>query len=374
MNRSFNRDEKNDKERGVRSMRKNKMLRLASGMLVATLLSTSVISGTFAKYVTTAKASDTAVVAKWGVTVSASGSLFGEKYSKGTTTNTPTTSTTAGDFTVESKNSSNLVAPGTQSDTLGFTFGINGTPEVTSKVSAEIVAKDIYLAQGTYGVMEPVTVNETTFAAMIKDGLYTLSGTTYTKLEKTATYESEATYYALAYTAKVGNKGYYPVVYAWTSGSTANDKYTKATEIAEKIAKKINSSASDSDTATIAGVKYTVNQTFNPNTDLAGAKGIDLSSEKLTWKWAFGTAETEVGKVVEEDSDDARDTLLGDLIAFSATNNQTQVVSVTKTNSTVTGVTVLTIDNNTKIVKNGETEVGCLETTFDIKLTVEQVD
>ena len=61
-------------------MKKNRMMRLASVLLVLTLLSTSVISGTFAKYVTSDQASDTARVAKFGVVVSASGSLFGTDY------------------------------------------------------------------------------------------------------------------------------------------------------------------------------------------------------------------------------------------------------------------------------------------------------
>ena len=54
-------------------MKKNRMMRLASALLVAVLLTTCTISGTFAKYVTTASATDTARVAKWGVTVEATG-------------------------------------------------------------------------------------------------------------------------------------------------------------------------------------------------------------------------------------------------------------------------------------------------------------
>ena len=50
-------------------MKKNKMMRLASFLLVAVLLSTCAISGTFAKYVTTKASSDTARVAKWAFTV-----------------------------------------------------------------------------------------------------------------------------------------------------------------------------------------------------------------------------------------------------------------------------------------------------------------
>ena len=47
-------------------MKKNKTMRLASVLLILTLLTTSVISGTFAKYTTTASGSDSARVAYWG--------------------------------------------------------------------------------------------------------------------------------------------------------------------------------------------------------------------------------------------------------------------------------------------------------------------
>ena len=50
-------------------MKKNRMMRLASVLLIMTLLSTSVISGTFAKYVSSATGSDTARVAKWHIEV-----------------------------------------------------------------------------------------------------------------------------------------------------------------------------------------------------------------------------------------------------------------------------------------------------------------
>lgn len=46
-------------------MKKNKMMRIASVLLVAVLMSTCAISGTFAKYVTEATGSDSARVAKW---------------------------------------------------------------------------------------------------------------------------------------------------------------------------------------------------------------------------------------------------------------------------------------------------------------------
>lgn len=51
-------------------MKKNRMMRLASVLLICVLLTTSVISGTFAKYTSTATAADTARVAKWEINYS----------------------------------------------------------------------------------------------------------------------------------------------------------------------------------------------------------------------------------------------------------------------------------------------------------------
>lgn len=48
-------------------MTKNKMMRIAAALLVTVLLSTCVISGTFAKYTTDISASDTAIVARFAV-------------------------------------------------------------------------------------------------------------------------------------------------------------------------------------------------------------------------------------------------------------------------------------------------------------------
>lgn len=63
-------------------MKKNNMMRIASVLLVAVLLSTCVISGTFAKYVTSATSTDTARVAYWGfnATTFSIEDLFGPTY------------------------------------------------------------------------------------------------------------------------------------------------------------------------------------------------------------------------------------------------------------------------------------------------------
>lgn len=129
-------------------MKKNKMMRLASGLLVAVLLTTSMISGTYAKYVTTASGSDSARVAKWGVEVYADASdAFMNEYAS------HDTATYAG-VTVKSIDDKKVVAPGTSSADItdgAFVFSISGTPEVATEVSIDITSlSDVYLANGTY--------------------------------------------------------------------------------------------------------------------------------------------------------------------------------------------------------------------------------
>ena len=94
-------------------MRKNLMMRLSAFLLVAVLLTTCVISGTFAKYTTTNEAEDEARVAQWGVTVTAPSAMFATTYNSNA---------------VKSSNSEKLVAPGTTGTLAAFT--ITGTPEV----------------------------------------------------------------------------------------------------------------------------------------------------------------------------------------------------------------------------------------------------
>ena len=53
-------------------------MRTASGLMIAALLTTSMISGTFAKYTTADAAQDSARAAKWGVNLGISGSLYGD--------------------------------------------------------------------------------------------------------------------------------------------------------------------------------------------------------------------------------------------------------------------------------------------------------
>lgn len=118
-------------------MKKNMMLRMASALLVLTLLTTCIIGGTFAKYTTTGTATDTARVAKWGVKVSSTGNAFATEYDTTDTTisgiaKSVVTATGTG------ADGKNLVAPGTSGEL--FKSSITGTPEVAVKVttSAEL--------------------------------------------------------------------------------------------------------------------------------------------------------------------------------------------------------------------------------------------
>ncbi|MBQ2827239.1 MAG: hypothetical protein IJF13_08440 [Clostridia bacterium] len=136
-------------------MRKNKVMRVASALLVAVLLSTCAISGTFAKYVTTASGTDTARVAKWGVDIRiVSGSGFSNEYE-----------THDGDYdgalSVKSVDNAKVVAPGTSSEDVDgdVEFTISGSPEVAVKVDIAFDAKsEIKLAAGDY--LDYTTAND----------------------------------------------------------------------------------------------------------------------------------------------------------------------------------------------------------------------
>lgn len=119
-------------------MKKNRMMRTAAVLLVAVLLTTSVISGTFAKYTTSASSEDSARVANWGFERTNSmdlTNLFLGSYNN-----------------VLSNNGDDVIAPGTEGSTkFAFAYdGENGTngPEVayTFSVSVDAECADAILA------------------------------------------------------------------------------------------------------------------------------------------------------------------------------------------------------------------------------------
>lgn len=112
-------------------MEKNRMMRLASALLILTLLTTCMISGTFAKYTTQATGEDTARVAKWGVTVNVTSDLFADAYKDTSVGYNETTATVKA-----SAENQNIVAPGTTGTGLGVTIG--GTPEVSYEMKIKL--------------------------------------------------------------------------------------------------------------------------------------------------------------------------------------------------------------------------------------------
>ena len=166
-------------------MKKNKMTRAASVLLVLTLVSTSFMAGVLAKYVISDGSTDTARVAKFGVVTSVEGSLFGTSYKVGTTSDDGVIqSWSVNKQSVSSSGSgsadSNVVAPGTH-NSKGMTLSVTGTPEVSTRViidypegdgnttgglngssdtdDADFVNTDIYLAHGAYYIMQACYAN-----------------------------------------------------------------------------------------------------------------------------------------------------------------------------------------------------------------------
>lgn len=113
-------------------MKKNKMMRLASFLLVAVLLTTSVISGTYAKYVTTASGNDTARVANWGVEITADEDIFLSEYAPHDDEDGFGYGEEFSVAAASEDEDDHVVAPGTNG---AFTFSITGAPEVAVNVA-----------------------------------------------------------------------------------------------------------------------------------------------------------------------------------------------------------------------------------------------
>lgn len=232
-------------------MKKNKMMRLASGLLVAVLLTTCAISGTFAKYVTQASGQNSARVAKWGVEVTAMGEdLFSTAYAAEGTH----------DFTnsVEAKDTTNVVAPGTK-NTDGVSFSVTGTPEVAVKI--DIAVTGAGNAEKATDVVLPA-----------KEGY-----TDWTQAPYNGTFNVAADYHPVVFTLKDGTN-------VLKTGTLADIETYLKTELSKE---------------------------YEPNTDLSKITGADgTGNYTLTWEWPFPeTYDAETDK---------KDTLLGNIATGDA--------------------------------------------------------
>lgn len=108
-------------------MKKHNTLRIAALLLVLVMVTTCAVSGTFAKYVTGANGTDSARVAKWGVTVAVT-NADGFKDTYAVEDDTAITAASSITLSVDSVDNADVVAPGTEGTLASYT--ITGTPEV----------------------------------------------------------------------------------------------------------------------------------------------------------------------------------------------------------------------------------------------------
>ena len=316
---------------------KNKFLKIAALVAMLCLVTTCAISTTFAKYATEDSASDTARVAKWGITASASGTLFGKAYTD------TIVAQDANGITVKANESvaqsENVVAPGTQND-VGFWVILEGTPEVAYKVTSAFDDNNhsIYLAEGSYGKMVPVSgVNNATDIS----SFYTLENGEYKLVS--GNFDANTVYYQLLNATDVTDT-YAPI--EWTV--TIHD-----TTVADH-----SNCACPAHTSTV----------YPNNTDYDALLGAYMNKEgdvneavdtmlQFTWKWDF-------------DGNDGADTILGDLIA-----GETNIVMFDATNNVYVPVTVNAANADGEILAvAGGAEVACLHVHFGYSVRVEQVD
>ena len=316
-------------------MKKNKMMRTASVLLILVLLTTSIISGTFAKYVTMDTADDSARVAMFGVKIETEGSLFDKGYKE--TANTPGTAS----LSVLSSTTANVAAPGTK-NTDGMVFSITGKPEVSVNVSITIDddASDIWLGQGLdYPNMTTGDVFNTDTTKYVKENVTFMNG-----------------------------QHYYPIQYTLQKSATNTPQ---AWSTAEKVVEAKPLSA-----------VVTYLQQLSTSASTTYAPGTDLSDEfgyyKLTWEWAFDGPQTLNGQAFSKENVDMADTLLGDLAAQTyggTVNNNTIVADALNALKEASGGAVTTTltaaaSNKTQAYMNQYN----LDALLNFTITVTQVD
>ena len=220
-------------------MKKNILMRIGSTALVLTMMTSYIITGTYAKYASQNTKNDTARVAKFGVDIAATGSLFGKQYVDKAGGN----GLGSTNFTVSS--SEQVVAPGTQ-NTKGITFTVSGTPEVDVSISirADSTSK-VFLKQKSAFYPNTVTENSTTdkfnvtadyypvLYTLKKDGAAVAGATNVTfdvlatKLQETTTYYAGTTLNAT-----------YNITWKWDFSASAglDDEVTKKDTLLGDIA------------------------------------------------------------------------------------------------------------------------------------------
>ena len=273
---------------------KNRFTQLASALLVLTLLSTCAVSGTYAKYVTSASATDTARVAQFGVTITswADNSLFKEEYASDSSQSTPayTTATVISSdkntASTETTVIKNVVAPGTKNDG-GVNFKVEGSPEVAVRVSFELK-----------GVGENETYKQVCVPAKNAEG---------NKIEyRDWTTDDENAKFQMG-----DNNDYYPVRFT-----------LKKKNVDEPVA-----------TGTLQEINVAlsgISKDYAPNTNLADAEA-GVGEYSLSWEWVFtgndptDKLDTLLGQVAAEKDSDAKNAGVVTDLAFDLAITVTQI-------------------------------------------------
>ena len=125
-------------------MKNNRIMKAAGALLVLVLVTSCFVGSTFAKYTTAGTGSDSARVAKFGVSIEANGSTFAKEYATDD-------EHVAGTITKSVVSTENVIAPGTKGEMARM--AISGTPEVAVQVNynASVTLSDNWKdAQGNF--------------------------------------------------------------------------------------------------------------------------------------------------------------------------------------------------------------------------------
>ena len=318
-------------------MKKNKTLRAAGILFLATMLTTCMTAGTFAKYTSGDSAEDSARVAKFGVTVTADGSLFGEEYASKENGNKPIRfSGNEHTGTVQVfETGENVVAPGTKNDT-GLGFVISGRPEVDVEINTTVdtdTVKTVYLMRGSYAVMSKL--NNVTEENFVPESVYVQEGDSY---KHPTEYDADAEYYKAVDKLSFNDYNYNPIIYQYQD-KTGN--HFQAYDDLKNLCDAINK---DNPGITCDG-------TYKANTD------IETCTRTLTWYWLISNPESPYSP--KDPLKDAKDTILGDIAAGRI------VVKTTDDGATYSPVEAATDESK------GDYN---LTISFNMAVTVDQID
>lgn len=260
-------------------MKKNVMMRVASALLVAVLLTTCAISGTFAKYTTYSSSNDTARVAKWGVTIAVSGAdAFAEAYKDTADTRSSATATVESKLNDGSTNGDDVLAPGTKG-TLA-TINVDGAPEVD--VDVTVAATFVLSGDWTVPVYKSFKI--------LEDDPDTLD----VNEEKWETRVQNQFYCPLIITFKDGTSingasaDYFKGEFV---GENESDYTSTQTDFVNAIITKICGEVDGSKTTTVQANAETLATDFD---------------QEITWEWAFTNKNATTNAIY-----DAFDTALG---------------------------------------------------------------